>query len=99
MGRELDLSEIQVGNKYYYQETLYSEGRDIVVFTAIVDVTEDFSNNEHWNFVIKIDQWIDGLCKKLPKGYKFASSISKKMEENLKKQVKKLGWHYFYSLT
>lgn len=99
MYQELDLSEVQVGNKYYYQETLYSEGRDIVVFTAIVDVIEDLSNDEYWSYVLKIDKWIDGLCKELPKDYKLVSNISKRLQEDIHKKVKKTGWHYFYSLT
>lgn len=98
MGRELDLSEVKAGNKYFYQETVYSEGLDIIAFTAVVDVVGDFSNDEYWNFVLKIDKWIDGLCKELPKSYKFVSSISKQLDEELKNHIKKMGWHYFYAI-
>ena len=62
----LDFSDIKVGKQYLYEEGHY--------LAILVTILEDTSNREHYNFKLRVDDWIGGLCKPLEEGYKFGVS-------------------------
>jgi hypothetical protein len=92
MSRVIDFSKIEVGKQYLYEEGYY--------MATIVTVIEDTSNNEYYSFVLRIDEWIDGMCKPLEQGYKF--NISKRKDNMgcylLKMSFKKVGSVTEYAL-
>lgn len=97
MGKKVSYPNIKVGNQYIYEESLYSEGLDVIIFRAVVSILKDLSSNEYWKYVLRVDKWIGGVCDELPQGYKFESAMTK--NKALYSFVNKMGGNSFYSLV
>ena len=95
--QEVPYSDVEVGKQYIYEESLYSEGRDVIIFRTIVSILQDLSSNDYWNYVLRIDKWIDGVCEELPSGYKFESGVSKKIMQD--RNIDKICGNRFYSIS
>jgi hypothetical protein len=55
MNKTIKFSEIKVGQQYQYEESYF--------MVANVTIMEDTSDDTHFRFTLRIDEWIAGLAK------------------------------------
>ena len=65
----IPFSEIKVGEQYLYEESYLMQ--------ANVTVIEDVSSNEMYAFVVRVDEWLNGLGRKMEPGHTFTCSKRK----------------------